>query len=87
MKCIFKYNGRIYLAPSRIQAKKFIKYWFGWDRFVFDHRRGNNGLARLRTTWKLKTVERAPDYAAAFFVMDKNGVVEYMQNNNDENDS
>jgi len=79
MKCTFQFNGRVYVSPSRIQARRFIQFWFGWDWFMHECKRKRNGLTRLKTTWNIKTVERAPQWAAAFFVMNENGEMEYMK--------
>jgi hypothetical protein len=51
MKTIFTFNGVNYLSPSKKAAKSFLKHF------------GEKGdIRRFRTTWKLKTIERAPSY-------------------------
>jgi len=52
MKCAFFFNGHHYLAPSKKEARKFMK------KYGVKH----EPAYRFVTTWKLKTVEKAPSY-------------------------
>jgi hypothetical protein len=51
MKCAFTFNGQHYLAPSKKEAKRFLKF--------FRHR---GRPMRIKTTWRLRHVERAPSF-------------------------
>jgi len=52
MKCQFVMNGQTYFAPSKKEAKQFVKHW---DSFF-------SRIHRIKTTWKFKHVEKAPDW-------------------------
>jgi hypothetical protein len=79
MKCTFTFNDRVYVAPSRRIAKRFLKFWGYWERFQFLCRRKKAKLYRLRSGWKLKSVELAPQWAASLFVVNDANEVEYMR--------
>lgn len=55
MKCIFTVDGINYLSPTKKEAIAFINFWY--DRcLTLQYPRP------FKTTWRLKTVERAPSY-------------------------
>lgn len=51
MKCAFTFNGSHYIAPSKKEARRFLKFF-----------RHGEKPRRLFTNWKIKHVERAPSY-------------------------
>ena len=87
MKCTFTFNGRVYVSPSRKMARRFLKFWNYWERFQFLQRRNKAKLYRLRSGWKLTTVERAPQWAAALFTINEAGEMEYMQQSTNDGQS
>lgn len=63
MKCAFTFNGQHYLAPSKREARHFLAMFGERDiprRFV--------------TTWRLKTVEKAPSYCQIMLVLEKDKI-------------
>jgi hypothetical protein len=52
MKCLFNFNGVNYISPTKKSAKSFLRH-FG----------ERADIRRFKTTWRLKTIERAPSYS------------------------
>jgi len=51
MKCAFFFNGHHYLAPSKKEARKFMRKYKVKDT-----------PRRFKTTWRFKTIEKAPSF-------------------------
>lgn len=52
MKVRFEFAGKMYVAESKRRAWLFLNYWDSKSPNIF----------RLRINWKIKGVERAPDW-------------------------
>ena len=57
MKCAFTFNGHHYLAPSKREARRFLAMF-----------KENDIPRRFKTTWRFKTVEKAPSYCEMMFI-------------------
>lgn len=66
MKCAFSFNGAHYIAPSKKEARKFLKFFRQADK-----------PRRIKTNWRIKHIELAPSYCQMMIVsLDK---VEFAQ--------
>lgn len=63
MKCLFRLHGTSYLAPSKKEARKFLRM-FGENDWPY----------RFVTTWKIKHIERAPSYGQFIRIMGEDKV-------------
>ena len=66
MKVRFNFRGQTYIAPSKSEAHDFLNFW----------RAELTKVKRLVTTWKITTVEIAPDWAQ-FTQIDLRDKIEY----------
>lgn len=57
MKCHFVFNRRRYIAPTKSEAKSFLRYF---------RANGYVKLNDLRTSWNIEHVELAPTWAQVF---------------------
>lgn len=63
MKVRFICNNRYYLAPTIMEAKKFIAFWREMD---YPH-----SIKRIHTGWHIKGIELAPGWAPVPLILDK----------------
>lgn len=52
MKSIFTFNGKNYISPTKIEARKFLRFYG----------QPSEAVRRFKTTWRIKHVEYAPSY-------------------------
>jgi len=58
MKCAFTFNGAHYIAPSKKEARRFLKF------FSCKYTRPY----RFKTNWRIKHIEVAPSYCQMMIV-------------------